>query len=71
MRHIQKILLFEDFAGNMLCFLNRNVIFFSRSFCLQKKIFVSQEGNVNATIVRKCKQEDATAFKCLYRCHAH
>lgn len=70
MRHIQKIFLFEDFAGNMVLS-EQKCNFLSRSFCLQKKIFVSQERNVNATIVRKCKQEDATAFKCLYQCHAH
>lgn len=47
MRHIQKILLFEDFAGNMLCFLNRNVIFFlglsayrKRSLYLRREMFM-------------------------------
>lgn len=47
MRHIQKILLFEDFAGNTLCFLNRNVIFFlglsayrKRSLYLRREMFM-------------------------------
>lgn len=44
--------------------------FLSWTFCLQKKVFISQEGNLNATIARKSKQEDTTAFKCHYQCHA-
>lgn len=69
MRHIHKILLFEDFTGNVVLS-EQKCNFLSQSFCLQKKIFVSQEGNVNAPIVRKSKQEDATAFECHYQCHA-